>query len=137
MSEQESTYNDAPEDGKDWFLQNLITLAEGGWGLPVTLTTTGGTVSGRVISGGKYIARIEAKLRNAVPDGGTNEHIEELANWAKKLSPVFNAYDVGGAYFIHLEDVRVDIAGQVVTTKQVWRGNLAHVTGFILGELNP
>ena len=136
MSEQENEYNDAPDDGMDWMLQNLVKVAEAGAGLPVTLTTTGGTVSGHLISGAQYIELIEQELRGAVPVGGSSEIVDTLVEWAQRLAPVFSSYDEGGAYFIHLKEARLDVAGRLVSTGRPWRGNLAHVTGFILGTFS-
>ncbi|MBZ9666325.1 hypothetical protein H3221_016400 [Pseudomonas sp. LMG 31766] len=136
MSEQERQYNDAPDDGMDWMLQNLIKVAEAGAGLPVTLTTTGGTVAGHLISGKEYIELVEQDLSNAVPVGGSTEIIESIVEWVQKLSPVFSSYDEGGAYFIHLKEARLDVAGRLVSTGRPWRGNLSHVTGFIIGTFN-
>ncbi|UQY33822.1 hypothetical protein K8U54_19220 [Pseudomonas fulva] len=128
MDESKPSYNDAPIEGMDWMLQNLIKLAEQGAEIGVTLTTTGGTVCGNVISGKRYLEIVEGKFQRAEgPVAGA------MAEWAKAFIPVVSEWNEGGPYFIHLSNVRMDMAGQLAKTESVWRGNLTHVTGLMFG----
>lgn len=131
MTTEDNRFNDRPIKGMDWMIQNLIKVAEAGAELSITLTTTGGTVSGNIISGKRYIDLVADQFKNS----GTGPLFETMEKWAKDFTPVLEDYDKNGPYFIHLNNARLSVAGSLTGPTSIWRGNLAQVTGFSLGSL--
>jgi hypothetical protein len=128
----DKTSIDVPVEGVDWFLQNLVKLAESDIGLSVVLTTTGGLVAGTIISGKRYVK----KLSENVAASGSGEAFSALAQWFSEFDEAVGRHDEAGPYFIHLENARLSAGANLTPAGALWRGNLAHVTGVSLGTLN-
>lgn len=122
---------------KDPFLLSLVSIVHSQpLTFGVTLTTTGGVVSGTLISTKEYFDRFSQAFANAWP-GGPNEDIRSsFSKWGDQRGNEFSSAEDGHDPFIHLMNARfVDGAGAVPTGDQgiLWRGKLEDVVGFSLG----
>ncbi|MNJ59473.1 hypothetical protein D3C77_551600 [compost metagenome] len=122
---------------KDPFLLKLVNIVHSNeFTFDITLTTTGGTVTGTLISTKEYFDRFSQAFSNALP-GGPNEAIRSsLSAWGERRGASLDAVEDGDDPFIHLKNARfIDGAGAVPAGNQgiMWRGKLADVVGFTLG----
>ena len=107
------------------------------------LLVKGALVSGKIIGGSRYFEELGRQFGAA---GGMNEE-DSAAIWkpfadkcySKTESEEGADVDTGhDSSFIHLENVRIFQAATSLPTSQegvLWRGRLAEVDGFILGQL--
>jgi hypothetical protein len=125
----------------DWLLESMVADANhsGTYGVPVTLLTNGGAVTGIMISMQEYCQAAGEWWTRAAGDspnyGGQMK--DYLANIAEEeVSRLSNAAETEFSY-IHLKDVRH--IGTVVAPEPglLWRGRLSEITGFALGALSP
>lgn len=124
---------DAPIDGNDWLIQNVVKIAEAGAGISLTLTTPGGIVSGRVITSEDYFQ----KLSDAFRSSGDTEVHGVLAEWASSFKAVASAaMDPDGPYFIHLEEASFDLPGGARGTSGLWRGKISAISAIVFGVAN-
>jgi len=130
---------DAPIGGADWLLQNLVSLAKRAASLDVTLQTSGGIVSGSIVSGERYIEPLAERSRAAVHDDDGGMY-EAIAKYFEDFAEVVKAddEDSDGPYFIHLANATIATgSGQTPLSKGVlWRGKLSDVAGFSFGRLS-
>ncbi|MBV2132052.1 hypothetical protein KRX52_04475 [Pseudomonas sp. MAP12] len=121
---------DMPEEGRDWLLQNFVIAAKTDIETPITLFTSSGVVTGRIISGRKYIEL----LRELLGFGAAPSGMEEVTQNDDAASP-----EDKGPYFIHLRDAAI-VSGVSFTPTEgglLWRGKLSDVAGFSIGRLEP
>lgn len=132
------------EHGADWFLKTFVTMAnESNISVGITLLVKGALVSGEIISGPKYFEELGKQFGGAL---GMNED-DGAALWrplAESLYVKSEPYEeVDGntqqnPSFIHLKSVKIFQAATCLPTSHegvLWRGRLAEVDGFILGQL--
>ncbi len=109
----------------DWFIQNLVFLAKSGIELPVILNTTGGIISGTVISGERYLDLLSTQARDAAR---ANPAYRELGDWFEQYLDVVANDDAegDGPYFIHLNNATSSMPnGAAVQDKpRLWRGRI-------------
>lgn len=119
---------DKPAEGKDWLLQNFVLGAKAGLEVPVTLFIPSGAVTGRIISGPKYVEMLRELLGlDAVADGFEAVTQNDEADTAEDEGP----------HFIHLRDAAL-VAGNSFVPEEgglLWRGKLSDVAGFSIGRL--
>lgn len=135
MEEQENDQEVKVGAGNDWMLQCLTQWAECGIGLSVTLTTAAGMITGVIISGERYVARMREVL---LPAFEGNSRAEEVAaaldEWHKLYS---GELDVAPSY-IHLDHAKMMTPqGWRPTNSVTWRGKISDVHGFCLGTFHP
>ncbi len=124
---------DAPIEGNDWLIQNVVKIAEAGAGMSVILTTPGGLVAGRVISGAEYFQKLSDSFRTS----GSEPVYGVLADWAASFKPVGeNPADAAGPYFIHLENASLSTPSNMTSPHALWRGKISAVSAIAFGTLS-
>jgi len=130
----------------DWFLQDIILLAEIGLELGVTLTVAGGVISGTLIRGEKYFAEMSEAVRNATSSNLQDGTLEDVATrWASYTEMYHRPKDADedwlppSATFVHLRNARFYAPGQALMpqTGVLWRGRLSAISGFFIGSFAP
>ena len=134
----------AHTDNKDWFLQDIIRLVDLGLSMGITLTVGGTVISGQLISGKVYFEKIATLVRG----GSTNlggDTLSAIGDSFERYTAIYDKPDDADenwrsslATYIHLERARHYIPGQhgMPGDGTLWRGRLAEVSGFSLGEYN-
>lgn len=127
----------------DWLLQRIVDYANQlGMEAGVTLQAGGLLVTGRIISGPKYLEKIAEGFRDGL---ARNEGFEEAAEQFKKLFLSFKQIYakpedgslVAPPTFIHLENARFLIPGKTLPADGdgvLWRGRISEITGFTFSE---
>lgn len=133
----------------DAILKFMVTLSEGGVGLPVTLFVNGTIIAGNIISFEEYMKKITDDIRNSIDQGGVGpEKFQEITGIvADGLDTIRTAIlqrdDDVDRRMIHLGKVRIvkptgipiNPIGVTDLSNSVWRGPLSSIDGFILGIL--
>lgn len=131
----------APE--ADWLLQQVVDYANKfNMETSVTLQAGGVLVSGKIISGPKYLDKIAEAFGDAL---SKNPGFEEAGQNVKDLFKLYKKdYDEpeGNAprnppSFIHLENARFLISEGMVPTSGdgvLWRGRISEITGFTFAK---
>ncbi|MBB3101774.1 hypothetical protein [Azomonas macrocytogenes] len=136
QGKEPSSGMDTPIGKSDWFIQNLVFLAKSGIELPVTLNTTGGIVSGTIISGENYLDLLSARAREA---GIDNPAYRELGDWFDQYMDVLANDDAegDGPHFIHLRDATLVTPTGITSfgSDSVWRGRIRAITGLTFSRL--
>jgi len=126
---------------EDWLLESLVASAnhsEEEFELPITLMASGCLITGRLIGMSHYFQMYGAWWKTATRDSEEGTETEmfwkeqaELAvnDLREKQTTEFN--------YIHLKDAHVISGFGMVPAEQgmLWRGRLAHVSGFWLGAI--
>lgn len=143
---------------QDRALSALASLADSGAlsRLSITLTTAGGIVTGKLISGAEWAKLNLEIVRNFASDEASvakyfeiyQEKLTQAADEKKAAQDAFNGAEIADDYheaiatvaaptFIHLDDARVlGPSGIIPTGKAVpWRGRLSEVAGWAIGEI--
>ena len=129
----------------DWFLQSLVMMANGpNVIIGVTLLVKGALVSGQIVGGAEYFKKLGKQFGIAVgmpEEEGAALFKSIIDKIYTKPEPEDEAEgdDDPSPGFIHLKNARVFQGTALVPTGQadvLWRGKLAEVDGFILGELS-
>lgn len=141
---------------QDSSLQVLISLAEDGAKLPVTLIIGGMLVTGHLISTQEYRAGVEKSVLEAVEASGDGPEEREAAKEAFALRrQIYEGIEEGDKYardieegkplplspykYVHLKDARFYApSGQPWTQPEgfLWRGKAAAVDGLVVGTFN-
>lgn len=134
----------APEDSVppdcDWFLCQLVRFANLGVGIGITLTVSGQTITGTLMSGAAYFKDLAVAMKPPLKAAFT---VEVADQFARKLLGHAAAYeaDVQGseAGYLHLRNVKIVAPGQPYMPRDShwWRGRISEVDGFIVGEIVP
>ena len=128
-------------DGRqvDWLLQWLCGFVNGtNLNIGITLTVGGNMITGTLIPHQAYFERLAKDLSTpfaaASPEAQKTMHERILG-----FNPPEDPETKLPVQYIHLDNARVHSGGhQILPDKgTLWRGKLAAVEGFILGELNP
>lgn len=137
-------------DSVDWFLTNLVNLAnDAGVGIGITLNVGGTIISGTLVSGADYFKGFADQMASAFQDKEVSESIRksysEYADLYPKRKLDENGDDVGGERetptpsYIHLQNAKFFANGQATIPGEDglwWRGRLSAVDGFSLGGLS-
>lgn len=105
----------------------------------VTLTTGGTAITGTLISGKTYFKELGAQFESI--SRSPDDVSLVLSNWASRYVALYEGEENAGAAigFVHLRNVRFFAPGQApqaMSTKVLWRGRLAAIDGFIVGEMS-
>lgn len=146
-ADDEKSFGEQP-DGTDWSLAWIISNAEKTGLAPALTLFVGGTlISGQLITAHDYFTQLEKVAMNATINGVTDE--DALNTFQKAIAMSFgSSFNVlfpetgsekagGGSYgYIHLKNAKViSPAGSIPNQGLLWRGKLAAVDGFSIGEL--
>lgn len=127
--------------GHDWLLAWLIGHAEAyGLEFGITLTVSGQIISGKLISGRKYFDELRAFMSEA--KGIDSQLAASLADSFTMVGAIYpaNPSDVDiidlKPTYIHLSGAKA-VAGQgaIPSTGSLWRGKVASIDGFHMGQL--
>ena len=131
------------QDGNsvDWFLQNLVSIANSGsLEFGVTLFTEGLIVSGQLVSGKKYFSTFANEFSDAYPgDDDSKANIKSVFESNGEIYDRGSDADVPPPQFIHLINARCFAHnGQPLPNNRgvTWRGRINAVSGFNLGQLD-
>lgn len=135
------------EGERDWFLQSVISLANSGAEIGITLTVGGAVISGMLIAGRTYFKELADMIRGvADEEEEANPMLEAIAESWDKLSEIYDKpegataeWDPGPFGYIHLRNARVYAPGGGVLPSSpsgvLWRGRLTQISGFAIGQL--
>jgi hypothetical protein len=128
----------------DWHLQLLVEDANDfGLELPITLFVPGAVVAGVLTSGKVYFELFADRFAAGWPAEGRAELRASMAAYGDvypRLEPGEKSPRKRPAQYIHLRDAHVVTAqGNLPSTVEgmLWRGRLAAVSGYSLGQLAP
>jgi len=131
---------------RDWFLQDLIRIANSGLEISITIVAEGAIVSGILISGKNYFHEIGAEIGKVKTSPGISDLLQTIggqwaANGARYVKPEDASDDWAPPEpgYIHLRDARIYAPGQggIPSNRGVlWRGKLNAVSGFSIGGLD-
>lgn len=138
---------DQPE-GSDWFLVFLISYADN-YGIEqgIALTVGGSLITGTLISGRTYFEEIAKALeRGKCQSKNGDDSADLLKTMAESYGQFSQFYPklelteehpVRQMRYVHLRNARVvSPTGHISPSDSVlWRGKLANVDGFMLGEI--
>lgn len=140
-----------PAPDVDWFLQNLVHLANNQvLDMPITLHVGGVVVTGTLISGRAYFEQLSELLAGGLPLwlGEAKEDIRKAFSLPADIYPRGSVEEreargedtrlTNPGQFIHLKDARFVIGEALVPKTQpvLWRGRLASVDGWVLGSMS-
>lgn len=124
-------------DGKDWFLQDLIEIANSGKiSFDITLTVSGFLVSGTLIGGKEYFEGFGEEFSF----GLKGEAADKVKAAFAKNGEVYDAQKAPSMQpnYIHLKNAHFfHTSGTPIPENRGvwWRGRVSEVTGFSLGVL--
>ncbi|MDO8500764.1 MAG: hypothetical protein Q7S20_02880 [Gemmatimonadaceae bacterium] len=142
----------------DWFLQDLVALANKGITLSVTLSLGGSMVSGQIIGGREYFTLLgeavgaamglsedEARnmfagYRDIYPEATKHEEDDEEQDDDDNRDKETGERERGQrpAAFIHLKNARTYFGTSQVPQRYegiLWRGRISEVAGYTFGEM--
>jgi hypothetical protein len=133
------------EPGVDWFLAYLVNLTDDtGITMGMTLTVGGNMVRGTLISGREYFAELGQAVRegNFQGEGDGRTVMDTIGRVYSQFGQIYpqkgNVRELGnvGASFIHLRGAQhlIGTGEWAPTPGTLWRGKLASVDGYILGN---
>jgi hypothetical protein len=130
-------------DDKDWFLQQVIATANLGLSMGLTITLGGTVISGQLISGRQYFEELSDQIKGGSTNMG-NETLEMLGDNWKMLTQIYDKPEGAGddwqpapAGYIHMRQAKIYTPGQHPLPGGqglLWRGKVAAVDGFALGQ---
>ena len=146
---EERTLDALAQHYPDWLLSRFVSMANTqGVSIGVTLVVGGNLVTGLIIGGREYFTEMGAALARATgsdPDAGAKDFgrlVEDLYPTAADEGDEARSKEEGqdprtGVRFIHLRNARVLHGTTIIPGNfqgHLWRGRLAAVDGFMLGE---
>ena len=164
-SDQQPNTEQPKPTGRDWFLQQLVTMANesGGGAFGVTLCVKGITISGVIASGRDYFAGFAQNVTAAIErddphtDAPTRQKIQDYFTRFGEIYPTSRhdsddkPIDDANAdaadqddddakplpEFVHLRNARIFNGQTFIPTNYGvwWRGRIAEVDGWFLGTL--
>lgn len=124
-------------DEKDWFLQDLIEIANSGkMTFDVTLTVGGFLVSGTLIGGKEYFEGFGEEFSFGLKGGAAEKVKSAFAKNGEMYAP--SATPSSSPNYIHLKNAHFfHTSGTPVPENRGvwWRGRVSQVSGFSLGAL--
>lgn len=133
---------------KDWLLEILVTMANSGLSIPVTLFVKGSVVTGDLISLKDYFSGIGKQF-------GAGAESNEASTFSHKMETMFedlgvqlmaqniqpsdaNPADREEVFYLHIRNARfLSGDGQFVPNNHegiLWRGKISEIDGWILGS---
>ncbi|WP_434998682.1 gas vesicle accessory protein GvpU [Vibrio scophthalmi] len=130
-----------PIDGVDWYIQNMISLANHGIDVGITLTVGGTVMSGKLISGKKYFDLVTEQIESSLSDENFKKVFVSFleSNSARYQGSPSEMPATQNAY-IHLMDAKIfDSQGNSIPTNEglLWRGKLDSISGISIGTISP
>lgn len=126
--------------GKDWLLCTLVEFVtmDRTRKIPITLSISGGIMTGVMVSGSVFFERIGKLFPDGVSYGTDGEY--KFGKLGEELYPEGETPENDGPpSYIHLEDARfISSSNQIPNNfeKSFWRGRLSEVSGFLMGSLD-
>ncbi|OOE37463.1 hypothetical protein BZG04_03360 [Salinivibrio kushneri] len=119
---------------KDWFLQEMINLANVGAELDITINVGGVLASGTLIGGQKYFEMLAESINFSNEGNPDNETVKKFFSGFGDMYQ--EAPPVDSIGYIHMKDIKFHaLSGTPVPSNStIWRGRLSQVNGFILGR---
>ena len=123
----------------DWFLSDLVQMANAGLEFPITLFTSGLIISGRLVSAKAYFDALGGQMS----EGMTRENKAAIIAWMERIK---SSYDDDGEQekippgFIHMLEAQIWVPNQKPLPAQQgtpWRGRLSQIAAFSYGRLKP
>lgn len=130
------------ENTTDYFLQELVNLANHDIEIGVTLTVGGFLLSGTIVGGKRYF---DEHLAGSGFSDEVQENVREnMRKFFRSFGQIYDPLPEGEEArrpptFIHLRDARFfHHAGKPIPGNQAiwWRGRISEVQGFSLGNLS-
>lgn len=123
----------------DWFLQEKVRIVNESpvsISLGITLSTPAGWITGQLISTEEYFKLYAETFSSTFAEEQRDSIRESFANYGKKVERV-EGEPIPPFQFIHLKNARLSSSGGFVPNDPgvLWRGTIASVSGFSLGEL--
>ena len=134
---------------EDWFLQNLVSILDDAEHLevPISLNVGGGIITGLAIGGAAYFKQFAKDYANAWRSHISEEMRANLQESFAHFATIYDKPDTQGheaespkhpPRYVHLKDAQT-VFGNVFIPNQgggvLWRGRIASVSGFSLGNL--
>lgn len=137
----------AYKSDRDWFLQDVIQLANLGLGIGITVIAEGAVISGTLIGGKQFFEELGAEIGKASYSGGDGTDVLKAigdgwaANGQQYVKPADAADDWSPPEpgYIHLAGARIYAPGQQGMPQNrgvLWRGKLNAISGFSLGSFD-
>lgn len=123
---------------KDWFLSEMVELANAGIEAPVTLTIGGSVLSGKLISGEQYFRNYGSTFTSTIKDLDLRKNLtEKFESYAVEYANDTAEKSERPLRFIHLKDAKWHhLSGTMPNGDGVlWRGKISCVDGFFLGNI--
>lgn len=138
----------AYKSDRDWFLQDVIRLANLGLGIGITVIAEGAVISGTLIGGKQFFEELAAEMGKASYAGNDGAEMLKMigeswaANGLRYVKPEGAADDWAPAApgFIHIKNARIYSPGQSGMPSNrgvLWRGKLNAISGFSIGSFDP
>ncbi|MFL1806044.1 gas vesicle accessory protein GvpU [Plesiomonas shigelloides] len=125
-------------DDKDWFLQSLVNMANGGvLSFGITLNVGGFLVSGELIGGKAYFEGFGSDFASGLSDSSIADQVK--ASFAQHGEIYSSNENPSPPAYIHLKDARFfnSNGNPIPGNRGVWwRGRISEVDGFSLGSLS-
>ncbi|MDB0529750.1 hypothetical protein LBW56_24070 [Ralstonia solanacearum] len=120
----------------DWYLRNLVDLANrGGLECGITLTVGGTTITGTLVGGKKYFEQFGKLASEGWP--GNEEDREHTRIEFSKPARLYESEDQSAPSFIHLVNAKIVHPTAFMPNEgMLWRGRLTAISGFALGSLS-
>jgi hypothetical protein len=133
-------------DGVDWLLAWVVSLAERGLEMGITLSVGGSLITGTVISGRTYFEQMSEAMKSANYSGEPADDVPEIMAKSflafTKIYPADRAevdWDAHKPAFIHLRHATILKSETHYPSGDgtYFRAKLASVDGFLVGTLDP
>jgi hypothetical protein len=125
---------------EDWFLQVLVNITDKDQEFGITLLCGGFLVSGTLVSEPKFFEGFATDFASAFPEAD-KAHVKRTMMVPGEVAKTATAEGDGPLPgYIHLKDAKFfHPSGTPIPGNRGvwWRGRLAEVSGFTLGDLNP
>jgi hypothetical protein len=126
-------------DDKDWFLQNLVNMANSnGLNFGITLNVGGFLVSGQLVGGKEYFEGFGSDFASPF---GDSEAAEDIRASFAQHGDIYSSGDeaVPPPSYIHIKEAKFfnTNGNPIPGNKGVWwRGRISQIDGFSLGSLS-
>lgn len=119
----------------DWFLQSIVDLVNRtNIEIGISLTVSGGTITGMLISGKEYFSRLGAQITEGW--SGSQENKDQMGRFFSAPSIVYESEPQRLPGYIHLTGAKLVHASDFIPTDgMLWRGRLSEVSGFTIGMM--
>jgi hypothetical protein len=136
----------AHKEDRDWFLSEVVRLANAGFDMGITIVVEGAVVSGILVSERKYFEDLGALIANASHENAVGSDLLTAVaeGWASNglryVKPDGSSDDWAPPEpnHIHLKNARIFAPGQGGMPNRgsvLWRGKINAVSGFSIGSL--